>query len=167
MGKQKLPSLPHSCLTDAMGAFMHPEGEASITLPARAACASLSQSKHSSAGCSQHRHSGGSGWHCWHLCEPQTQNCCGTPPTSSLSQLLWRLDGDSAVLGMSPHTGKEMQGAGRMFDPSRCPMGHPGCGLDHGKAHIMSPYEFLSPLLLHSFPTLLNPLQMVLPSPQL
>lgn len=31
----------------------------------------------------------------------------------------------------------------------------------------MSPYEFLSTLLLHSFPTLLNPLQMVFPSSQL
>lgn len=43
-------------------------------------------------------------------------------------------------------------------------MGH--SGLDHGKAHIVSPYEFPSPLLLQSFPTLLKPLQAVFPSPQ-
>lgn len=74
---------------------------------------------------------------------------------------------DSAVLSESPHTGKEMLDVGRVLDPSRCPMGHPGSGLDHGKAHIMSPYEFLIPLLLHSVPTPLNPLQMMIPSPQL
>lgn len=31
----------------------------------------------------------------------------------------------------------------------------------------MSPYEFLSTLLLHRFPTLLNPLQIMFPSSQL
>lgn len=44
----------------------------------------------------------------------------------------------SAVLSTSPRTGREGQGAGKVFEPSRGPMGHPGSGLDHGKAHIMN-----------------------------